>query len=239
MDTLRFAASAATCLTFAMLLSACQSSGQQADALSAQGKTETPTAGAQTGSSEPLPAATEAAFAPAAAGSAAAVQCATPIAGPPPKPAKGADFASATGKNLGKNVGRNLIASMGSRVAGPLGGAVAGAVAADAIRSEHDLKGGWTATDGAANCGCTLEVQSGINLQGRTVYSGKLSAAGCANPLLARAVKWDLGHTFTGYDASLALSASDGTRVATLSRDGVDYFSGTLADGTPLTIWRD
>lgn len=175
----------------------------------------------------------------AAAVAAAPAQCAAPIAGPPPKPARGADFAAATGKNLGKNVGRNVIAGMGSHIAGPFGGVIAGAVATEAIRTEQDLKGAWKATDGSPACGCALDVSSGVNLQGRTVYSGALKARGCGNPHLARVAKWNLGHTFTGYDATLDLTASDGTRLASLKRDGVDYFSGTLADGTPLTIWRE
>jgi len=205
-----------------LALASCQSSGQSQpsgqDAASAAG----------------APPAAAAVLAAAAPG-----QCTRPISGPPPKPAKGSDFAAATGKNLGKNVGRNLMASMGSRVAGPLGGVVVGAVATDAIRTEQDLKGAWNATDGAATCGCTLDVKSGINLQGRTVYNGSLQARDCANPHLARVAKWNLGHTFTGYDATLDLTASDGTQLASLKRDGMDYFSGTLADGTPLTIWRD
>ena len=204
-------------------LASCQSSG------------ESPGAN-QTAAGQPAGAG-QAAFAPAAAGAAPA-QCAIAIAGPPPKPAKGADFASATGKNLGKNVGRNLIAGMSGQIAGPIGGVVAGAVAADTIRTEQDLKGAWTATDGSQTCGCTLDVQSGINLQGRTVYSGSVKSRDCANPLLARAAKWNLGHTFTGYDATFDVTASDGTKLAALKRDGVDYFSGTLADGTPLVVWR-
>ena len=170
---------------------------------------------------------------------AAPAQCARPIAGPPPKPARGSDFAAATGRNLGKNVGRNLIANMGSRVAGPLGGAVAGAAAADAIRAEHDLNGAWTATDGSSTCGCTLDMKSGINLQGRTVHNGSITSRDCGNPHLARAAKWSLGHTFTGYDATLDITAQDGARLVALKRDGVDHFSGTLADGTPVTIWRE
>lgn len=178
----------------------------------------------------------EAAYVPPASG--APQQCVMAIAGPPPKPAKGGDFASATAKNLGKNVSRNVLANIGARVAGPIGGAVAGGLAVDAIRSEQDLKGEWTATDGSANCGCTLDISSGVNLQGRTVYNGKLASKTCTNPLLARVAKWNLGHTFTGYDATFDLTAADGSKLASLKRDGVDYFSGTLADGTPVTIWR-
>lgn len=173
-----------------------------------------------------------------AASTAVPAQCAMQIAGPPPKPAKGADFGSATAKNLGKNVSRNILSGIGSRVAGPLGGVVVGAVAMDQIRTEQDLKGEWTATDGASTCGCILDVSSGINLQGKTVYNGKLASRNCTNPLLANVAKWNLGHTFTGYDATLDLIDKGGRKVAGLKRDGMDYFSGTLADGTPVTIWR-
>ena len=214
---LGYAVAALACLS----LTACQSSS-----------TSTPQA-AQPAASAPD---AKAAFAPPAA--AAPAQCVAPIAGPPPKPNKGGDFASATTKNVGKNVGRNVLAGIGGRVAGPIGGAVAGGLAMEAIRSEQDLKGQWTATDGAPTCGCTLDISSGVNLQGRTVYSGKLASRDCANPLLARVAKWNLGHTFTGYDASFDLTAADGTKLASLKRDGVDYFSGVLADGTPVTIWR-
>lgn len=199
-------------------LAACQSSGTASDA--------TPAAAATT----------ETAYAVPVAG--APAQCAVAISGPPPKPAKGSDFASATGKNLGKNVGRNVLAGIGGRIAGPIGGAVAGGLATDMIRSEQDLKGEWTATDGSPTCGCTLDISSGVNLQGRTVYNGKLASRNCSNPLLARVAKWNLGHTFTGYDASFDLTAANGETLATLKRDGVDYFSGALADGTPVTIWR-
>ena len=167
-----------------------------------------------------------------------AAQCAMQIAGPPPKPAKGADFGSATAKNLGKNVSRNILSGIGSRVAGPLGGVVLGAVAMDKIRTEQDLKGEWSATDGSPSCGCTLDISSGFNLQGKTVYNGKLASRNCTNPLLASVAKWNLGHTFTGYDATFDLVDRSGGKVAALKRDGMDYFSGTLADGTPVTIWR-
>ena len=53
------------------------------------------------------------------------------------------------------------------------------------------------------------------------------------------AARWTLGYSFTGYDAPFDLYSADGAKVATLNRDGMDYFSGTLADGTPVTLWRD
>lgn len=166
-------------------------------------------------------------------------QCATAIAGgPPSKPSKGADFGSAAAKNVGKGLGRSLISGIGGAVAGPLGGAVAGGVAANAIRSEHDLKGRWTATDGSPTCGCSIDIKAATNLQMKTANKGKLSPLDCGNPLLAQAKSWTLGYSFTGYDAPFQLLAADGAPLANLNRDGVDYFSGTLSDGTSIVLWR-
>jgi len=208
------------------MLSACQSASPTLTPVAAQ-------------AAPPATAAPSAVAAYASPAATSPAQCAFTIAGgPPPKPAKGADFGQAVAKNMGKNVGKNLIAGMGSRIAGPLGGVVAGAVATDMIRSEQDMKGVWTATDGAPTCGCAIDVSAGINLQGKIADKGKLTARGCGNPLLSRAARWTLGYSFTGYDAPLDLIAPDGAKLATLKRDGVDYFSGALADGTPVTIWR-
>lgn len=168
-------------------------------------------------------------------------QCSADIAsGPPPKPAKGADFGKAAAKNVGRNVSRNLISSIGGRVAGPLGGAVAGGLAANSIRQEQDLSGRWTATDGAAaDCGCSIEIRSATNLNLATSNSGRVKSVDCRNSFMAGISRWRLGHSFTGYDAKFELLAKDRkTVLATLNRDGVNYFSGMLADGTPVTIWR-
>lgn len=166
--------------------------------------------------------------------------CAKPISGPPPKPAKGADFAkNAVGNNLKRNVARNSISMLGSRIAGPLGGAVAQGIASDQIRTEQDLKGEWAITDGRPDCGCTVSISSGTNLQMKSSNAGKLRTEGCQSPLLAQAARWSLGHTFTGYDAPLAILASDRkTVLVQLNRDGINYFSGRLADGTSVTMWR-
>lgn len=166
--------------------------------------------------------------------------CARPISGPPPKPAKGADFAkNGIGNNLKRNVARNSISMLGSAIAGPLGGAVAQGVASDQIRTEQDLKGDWAITDGRPDCGCTMSISSGTNLRMESSKAGKLAAEGCQSPFLAQAARWSLGHTFTGYDAPLAILASDRkTVLVKLNRDGINYFSGQLADGTPVTMWR-
>lgn len=175
-----------------------------------------------------------------AAGGSTSLQCPNTIAGgPPPKPQKGADFAqNAVGKNIGRNVARNSITNIGGRIGGGLGAAVAGGLASNAIRTEQDLKGEWTVTDGAPDCGCSLDFSSGVNLKMESSNQGSLKAGVCRT-MIGSAARWKLGHSFTGYDAKLELLANDRkTVVATLNRDGINYFSGTLADGTPVTMWR-
>lgn len=166
--------------------------------------------------------------------------CSMNIAGgPPPKPAKGADFGKAAAKNVGKNISRSLLSNIGARVAGPLGGAVASGVATSTIRQEQDLSGKWTATDGKPDCGCTVEIRSATNLNLKTSNKGRAKSADCRNTGLVDVARWKLGHSFTGYNASFELLAKDRrTVLATLNRDGVNYFSGTMADGTPVTLWR-
>lgn len=170
----------------------------------------------------------------------AAGQCAIQLAdGPPPKPDRGSDIAkNAVGKNIARNVGRNAITRIGGRVGGGLGAAVAGGLASNSIRTEQDLKGVWTITDGSANCACQLDISSGTNLQMQSSNQGKLKPKGCSS-LVASAARWSLGHSFTGYDAPFQLLAPDRkTVIAHMKRDGINFFSGTLADGTSVTMWR-
>ncbi|WP_422371805.1 hypothetical protein [Hoeflea sp.] len=180
------------------------------------------------------------------AGSAGApAQCANPLAGgPPPKPAKGADFAkNAVGKNVARNVGRNVLGNV-------IGGGVIGAtVASQVVRTEQDLGGTWMVTDGSPDCGCEVRVRTGAGVvsQGfgrNTSYrlkdakGGNMSNISCSNPLLANASRFALGYSFTGYDALLVVEGGNGQPVAQMKRDGINYFSGTLADGTQVTMWR-
>jgi len=171
--------------------------------------------------------------------------CAISLAsGPPPKPAKGADFAkNAVGKNVVRNVGRNVLGNM-------IGGGVIGAtVASQVVRTEQDLGGKWMVTDGASNCGCEVQIRTGAGVIaqgfGRTsgyklkdAKGGNMKNLSCSNAHLANAGRFALGYSFTGYDAVLALESGNGQPVAQLKRDGINYFSGTLADGTPVTMWR-
>ncbi|TDH37869.1 hypothetical protein E2A64_01650 [Pseudohoeflea suaedae] len=188
----------------------------------------------------PQPATTAQAIAEGQAVETQSGYCARPISGPPPKPAKGGDFVkNGIGNNLKRNVARNSISMLGGAIAGPLGGAVAQGIASDQIRTEQDLKGEWAITDGRPDCGCTISISSGTNLKMESSKAGKLTAESCQSPFLAQAARWSLGHTFTGYDAPLAILASDRkTVLVKLNRDGINYFSGTLADGTPVTMWR-
>lgn len=172
----------------------------------------------------------------------AAVPAACAVAvpgGPPPKPAKGADFGRAAVKNTGKGIQRGIIQQIGGAVAGGLGAAIAGAGARATIRSEQDIKGVWTITDGAADCGCTVTIDSLWQLTGKGNDAGKAKPYGCNHPLLTRTAHWALGYSFTGYGAKFELKSPDKkTVLASMKRDGMHYFSGTLADGTPVTMWR-
>tara|TARA_R110000751_G_scaffold131275_4_gene233622 strand:+ start:46968 stop:47642 length:675 start_codon:yes stop_codon:yes gene_type:complete len=181
----------------------------------------------------------------AASGRTPAGQCAIKLAsGPPAKPAKGADFAkNAVGKNLARNVGRNILGN----VIG--GGAIGATVASQVVRTEQDMGGKWMATDGSNNCGCEIRVRTGAGViaQGfgrtssyklRDAKGGSMSNLTCSNPQLASVNRFALGYSFTGYDATLVIEGKNGAPIAKLKRDGINYFSGNLADGTPVTFWR-
>ncbi|MEM5500397.1 hypothetical protein WNY59_02220 [Ahrensia kielensis] len=176
---------------------------------------------------------------------ASAGKCAIELAsGPPAKPAKGADFAkNAVGKNIARNVGRNILGNLIG------GGAVGATVASQVVRTEQDLGGKWLATDGSNNCGCEIQIRTGAGViaQGfgrtsgyklRDAKGGSMSNLTCSNPQLAAINRFALGYSFTGYDATLAVEAKNGAPIAKLKRDGINYFSGNLADGTPITFWR-
>lgn len=161
-------------------------------------------------------------------------------AGPPPKPAKGKDFGKAVVANTGKAAGRGLIRNLGSRFGGQLGGLVAGSIADTTVRNEEDIKGTWMITDTSQNCGCSVWIDSPWKLQGKGNDKGSAKPQSCGNPNLQQMAHWALGYSFTGYDAKFEFKAKNRkTVVATLNRDGIHYFSGTLSDGTPVVMWRE
>ncbi|MHB2264290.1 AprI/Inh family metalloprotease inhibitor [Aliihoeflea sp. PC F10.4] len=168
------------------------------------------------------------------------MQCAMPLpSGPPEKPARAATFGTATALNVGRNVGRSAITGAGTFVAGPMGGAVAGNLAARALPSEFDIRGNWTVTDGAANCGCSLAFAAPGSWSGANPPRGTARTSGCNNPLLASAADWRLDETMTGLEAEMLVYAQNGNRIAVLNRDGPDYYSGQLSTGQTITVWRD
>lgn len=218
-------------LSAMLLVSACQTTSE----------TTTQTADVDsfdTGSAAPV----ETAFAAQASSPAT---CAIALAsGPPPKPAKGADFAkNAVGKNLARNVGRNILGN----VIG--GGAIGATVASQVVRTEQDLGGKWNFTDGSNNCGCEIQIRTGAGVVatgfGRTsgyklkdAKGGNMKNLSCSTQQLQNVSRFALGYSFTGYNATLAIEGAKGQPVAELKRDGINYFSGTLSDGTPVTMWR-
>ncbi|KGF67084.1 hypothetical protein LL06_24420 [Hoeflea sp. BAL378] len=222
------------------LVAACQSPSQTASAGAASPGTSAPSAPASATAGPQVTTVTAFAATQSSPGA-----CTMPLAGgPPPKPDKGADFAkNAVGKNLARNVGRNVLGSM-------IGGGVIGAtVASQVVRTEQDLGGKWMVTDGSSNCGCEIQVRTGAGViaQGfgtasgyrlKDAKGGNMSNISCSNPHLAQVRRFALGYSFTGYDAVLAIEGGNGQPVAQLKRDGINYFSGALADGTPVTMWR-
>lgn len=177
----------------------------------------------------------------ASAGTSASPQaCTIQLAGgPPPKPARGADFGETVVKNTGKSVQRGIIQQIGGAIGGGLGAAVGGAVAGSTIRSEQDIKGIWMITDTSQSCACEIAIDSPFQLTGKGDNGGAKNY-NCQSPALQKIHTWALGYSFTGYDAKFELKASDKkTVIATLNRDGIHYFAGTLADGTPVTMWRE
>jgi hypothetical protein len=168
------------------------------------------------------------------------MQCAMPLpSGPPEKPDRLRAFGTAAAWNVGRNVGRNAITGAGTFVAGPVGGAVAGNLAARALPSEFDIRGQWKITDATADCGCSLSFAATGSWTGANQPRGTASSSGCNNALLATANDWRLDETMTGLDAELLLYAQNGNRIAVLTRDGPNYYSGRLSSGQPLTLWRD
>ncbi len=168
-------------------------------------------------------------------------QCSIQLAGgPPPIPPRGADFGKAFVKDTGKNVSRNIITMIGGRLGGGIGSAVASGVARSEIRPEGDIKGTWQITDGSNSCACTMEIGGVKVITGKGGDTGTIKTIGCSNPMVQQIANWALGYSFTGYDAKFELKARDKrTVLATLNRDGAHYFSGKMANGTPVVIWRD
>lgn len=168
------------------------------------------------------------------------MQCEIALAeGPPEKPERLSAFGTATAWNVGRSVGRNMITGAGTAVAGPVGGAVAGGVAARALPSEFDIRGNWTTTDGTPNCGCGLTLSAQSGWSGTNPPRGTAEPSGCRNSLMATANDWRLDETMTGLEAELLIYAENGNRIAVLNRDGPDYYSGRLSNGSPVAIWRE
>ena len=167
--------------------------------------------------------------------------CKTELAaGPPPKPSKGADFGESAAKNTAKGVGRGLIQTIGGHFGGQIGAAAAGGAAAATVRNEEDIKGTWNITDGSPTCLCKIAVDGLFTMQGKGNDTGTIKVNECTDPEIAKMANWALGYSFTGYNAKFELKSKDKqTVLATLNRDGIHYFSGTLSNGTPITMWRD
>lgn len=227
---------AAGAALLALLLAGCQTTKQPS------AEAQAPAPQPQQEANATAPAASAASTAPAvAAAPGACVPGQFAIATVPPKPERVGDFFAGAAENVGRNVTRNVgtraAQNMLGRTIPGVGGAIAvaaaPAVGQQIVQKAEDLWDDWTATDGSPACGCTVTFHKGA------LRADLVKSTGCASPQLQQIAHWRLGHSFTGYDAKLELLAADGRTIrATLNREGLDYFQGTLADGTPITLWR-
>lgn len=168
------------------------------------------------------------------------LQCSMPLpTGAPAAPDRLSAFGTATAMNVGKTVGRNAISGAGTFVAGPMGGAVAGNIAARVLPSSFDIRGKWTVTDGAPDCGCALSFTAPGTWSGANLPRGNVRSSACNNASLAAVNDWRLDETMSGLDAELLLYAKNGNRVAVLKRNGADHYSGQLSSGQQITLWRN
>ncbi|MEM7461888.1 MAG: hypothetical protein AAF362_04340 [Pseudomonadota bacterium] len=165
--------------------------------------------------------------------------CITELAkGPPSKPARGADFGQAAAKDNADG-GQGLIQTIGGHFGGQTAAATDSANSAE-VSSNEDVKGTWNITDGSPSCVCKLAMDGVFATQGRGSDTGTVKLNECTSPGITNMAAWSIAYTANGYDSKLELQTKDRkTVLATLNRDGVHYFSGTLSNGTPITMWRD
>jgi hypothetical protein len=167
--------------------------------------------------------------------------CAMKIAAVPPVPGKGAAVASSVAENAGRNVARNV----GTNVAGnvvasviPGFGAIVGVAATqvagrEIIRTAEDMRGTWTATDGAG-CGCQLE----FSRPGMVVAKKVVTPKGCRSPLWLNAGRWAQVERRGFAKVDLVLYAADGkTELARLDAKSSDYYQGAVG-AELVTVWR-
>lgn len=234
----RFGAAAAA-LSILLPIAACQTVGTpdpEISATGAIGAADTPLEAAQQGGPQGIQQAAQPAALPGTC-SAPRIQLA---GGPPPPPEAITDFAGGVASNVGRNVTRNLATAGAQHVLGQIPGiggviAIASAqtAAKETIRTAEDVRGNWTATDGAPTCGCRVE----LSRSGMFIATNDVKAEGCATPVLARAAQWRLEKTGIMKE-DLVLVAGDGASVlARLDRKGINYFQGPVG-GVTVTMWR-
>lgn len=245
MPMLKESAAGAALLAFVLIAGGCQSTGGTGAANEAAGPvamaaTETPegeaVAAAEAEATEVASVETEAAPAVAAA-------CTAPrmaIAGPPPVPNKAASLAGGMVENAGRNAARNTGTMAANQVVGRIPGiggvigvATTQVAAKEVVKTAEDVRGKWTATDGAPTCGCTVE----FSRPGMVMTKNVVKTAGCASPVLAGAARWQVVDTGFAKQDMVLYGADGKTVVARLDRKGVDYFQGE-AGGQTVTIWR-
>ncbi len=167
--------------------------------------------------------------------------CSMKIAAVPPVPSKGGAVAS----NIAENAGRNVARNVGTNVAGnvvasviPGFGAIVGVAATqvagqEIVRTAEDMRGTWTATDGAG-CGCQLE----FSRPGMVVAKKVVTPKGCRSALWQNAGRWAQVEKRGFAKVDLVLYATDGrTELARLDAKSSDYYQGAVG-AELVTVWR-
>ncbi|MGI9402171.1 MAG: hypothetical protein ACR2O0_13020 [Rhizobiaceae bacterium] len=158
--------------------------------------------------------------------------------GPPPKPARGADFGQIAANNNSSDE-QGIIQTIGGHF-GEQTAATNDSTTSARTNSDVDVRGTWNITDGSPNCVCKLTVDGVFTTQGKGSDTGTIKINECTSPGIISMATWSLAYTSSGYDSKLELKTKDRkTALAILNREGIHYFSGRLSNGAPITMWRE
>jgi hypothetical protein len=167
--------------------------------------------------------------------------CSMPLAAVPPVPNKAGAGAGAVGENIGRNVVRNVGTNVAGNVVarsipgigGIIGVAATQTAGKEIVHTAEDVRGTWTATDGAG-CGCQLE----FTRPGMVVTRKVVTQHGCRSALWQQTARWNQEERPGFAKVDLVLYAEDGrTELARLDGKSTDYYQGPVG-GELVTIWR-
>jgi hypothetical protein len=167
--------------------------------------------------------------------------CSMPLAAVPPVPNKAGAVASAVGENVGRNVVRNVGTNVAGNVVarsipgigGIIGVAATQTAGKEIVHTAEDVRGTWTATDGAG-CGCQLE----FTRPGMVVTRKVVTPHGCRSALWQQAARWNYEERPGFAKVDLVFYGPDGrTELGRLDGKSADYYQGMVGSEL-VTVWR-